>query len=46
MRDVPLMVTGGVDASNAAAFLDAGAVAVGCDAARARAVVDAVNLGG
>ena len=32
LRDVPLMVTGGVDASNAAAFLEAGAVAVGCDA--------------
>jgi 2-dehydro-3-deoxyphosphogluconate aldolase/(4S)-4-hydroxy-2-oxoglutarate aldolase len=44
LRDVPLMVTGGVDASNAVAFLEAGAVAVGCDAARARAVHDAVSL--
>lgn len=29
LSDVPLIVTGGVDASNARAFLDAGAVAVG-----------------
>lgn len=29
LSDVPLMVTGGIDASNARAFLDAGAVAVG-----------------
>ena len=29
LADVPLLVTGGVDSSNARAFLDAGAVAVG-----------------
>lgn len=29
LADVPLLVTGGVDATNARAFLDAGAVAVG-----------------
>ena len=29
LRDVPLVATGGVDATNARAFLDAGAVAVG-----------------
>ena len=29
LADVPLIVTGGIDASNARAFLDAGAVAVG-----------------
>jgi 2-dehydro-3-deoxyphosphogluconate aldolase/(4S)-4-hydroxy-2-oxoglutarate aldolase len=29
LSDVPLIVTGGVDASNARAFLDAGAVAIG-----------------
>jgi 2-dehydro-3-deoxyphosphogluconate aldolase/(4S)-4-hydroxy-2-oxoglutarate aldolase len=45
LSDVPLLVTGGVDAANAAAFLEAGAVAVGCDASRTRAVVDAVRLG-
>ena len=43
LADVPLLVTGGVDADNAAAFLEAGAVAVGCDASRARAVYDAVG---
>jgi 2-dehydro-3-deoxyphosphogluconate aldolase / (4S)-4-hydroxy-2-oxoglutarate aldolase len=45
LSDVPLLVTGGVDAANAAAFLEAGAVAVGCDASRTRSVVDAVSLG-
>jgi 2-dehydro-3-deoxyphosphogluconate aldolase/(4S)-4-hydroxy-2-oxoglutarate aldolase len=44
LRQVPLMVTGGVDAANARDFLDAGAVAVGCDASRARSVYDAVRL--
>jgi 2-dehydro-3-deoxyphosphogluconate aldolase / (4S)-4-hydroxy-2-oxoglutarate aldolase len=29
LGDIPLMVTGGIDADNAGAFLDAGAVAVG-----------------
>ncbi|MGZ8695636.1 MAG: bifunctional 4-hydroxy-2-oxoglutarate aldolase/2-dehydro-3-deoxy-phosphogluconate aldolase, partial [Gaiellaceae bacterium] len=29
LADVPLIVTGGIDATNARAFLDAGAVAVG-----------------
>jgi 2-dehydro-3-deoxyphosphogluconate aldolase/(4S)-4-hydroxy-2-oxoglutarate aldolase len=33
LADVPLLVTGGVDASNAKAFLDAGAVAVGVGSA-------------
>jgi 2-dehydro-3-deoxyphosphogluconate aldolase/(4S)-4-hydroxy-2-oxoglutarate aldolase len=42
---VPLLVTGGVDAESAIAFLDAGAVALGADASRARAVYDAVRLG-
>jgi 2-dehydro-3-deoxyphosphogluconate aldolase/(4S)-4-hydroxy-2-oxoglutarate aldolase len=46
LSDVPLMVTGGVDAANAAAFLEAGAVAVGADASRAREVYEAVRLGG
>jgi 2-dehydro-3-deoxyphosphogluconate aldolase / (4S)-4-hydroxy-2-oxoglutarate aldolase len=46
LHDVPLMVTGGVDAANAAEFLGAGAVAVGADSSRARAVYDAVRLGG
>ena len=32
-RDVPLVATGGVDATNARAFLDAGAVAVGVGSA-------------
>jgi 2-dehydro-3-deoxyphosphogluconate aldolase/(4S)-4-hydroxy-2-oxoglutarate aldolase len=45
LDDVPLVVTGGVDAANAIAFLDAGGVAVGCDSSRARAVHDAVRLG-
>lgn len=48
LADVPLLVTGGVDASNARAFLDAGAVAVGAgssirDDAAARAIVAAVR---
>ena len=33
LADVPLLVTGGVDADNARAFLDAGAVAVGVGSA-------------
>ena len=33
LADVPLLVTGGVDASNARAFLEAGAVAVGVGSA-------------
>ena len=44
LSDVPLMVTGGVDAANAVEFLEAGAVAVGADASRARAVYEAVRL--
>ena len=50
LPDVPLLPTGGVDASNAAAFLDAGAVAVGVgsaltrgDAATRRAIVEAIR---
>ena len=45
LDDVPPVVTGGVDAANARSFLDAGAVAVGCDSSRARPVYDAVRLG-
>ena len=33
LADVPLLVTGGVDAANAASFLAAGAVAVGVGSA-------------
>jgi 2-dehydro-3-deoxyphosphogluconate aldolase/(4S)-4-hydroxy-2-oxoglutarate aldolase len=44
LADVRLLVTGGVDAENAVAFLAAGAVAVGADSTRARAVYDAVSL--
>ncbi len=52
LHDVPLMVTGGVDASNAAELIAAGAVAVGVGssltkapdvAAAARALVRAVQ---
>lgn len=52
LADVPLLVTGGVDAGNAAAFLEAGAVAVGAGTAlvgaadveaEARRLVDAVR---
>jgi 2-dehydro-3-deoxyphosphogluconate aldolase / (4S)-4-hydroxy-2-oxoglutarate aldolase len=43
LADVRLLVTGGVDAENAVAFLEAGAVAVGADASRARAIYDAVR---
>ena len=52
LHDVPLMVTGGIDSSNAAEFLAAGAVAVGVGssltkntdvAAAARALVRAVQ---
>jgi len=51
LADVPLLVTGGVDASNARAFLDAGAVAVGVGSAlndpdEARRVVAAVRSAG
>jgi 2-dehydro-3-deoxyphosphogluconate aldolase/(4S)-4-hydroxy-2-oxoglutarate aldolase len=50
LADVPLLVTGGVDASNARAFLDAGAVAVGAGSAlddpdEARRLVAAVRAG-
>ena len=37
LSDVPLLVTGGIDASNARAFLDAGAVAVGAGSSLTRA---------
>ena len=48
LADVPLLVTGGIDSTNARAFLDAGAVAVGAgsaleDPAEARRLVDAVR---
>jgi 2-dehydro-3-deoxyphosphogluconate aldolase / (4S)-4-hydroxy-2-oxoglutarate aldolase len=48
LRDVPLLVTGGVDSSNARAFLDAGAVAVGvgsalADPGEARRLVEVVS---
>jgi 2-dehydro-3-deoxyphosphogluconate aldolase/(4S)-4-hydroxy-2-oxoglutarate aldolase len=48
LGDVPLIVTGGVDASNAAAFLAAGAVAVGVGSALAdpdetRSLLEAVR---
>jgi 2-dehydro-3-deoxyphosphogluconate aldolase/(4S)-4-hydroxy-2-oxoglutarate aldolase len=45
LADLRLMVTGGIDATNAVEFLRAGAIAVGADASRARAVYDAVTLG-
>jgi 2-dehydro-3-deoxyphosphogluconate aldolase/(4S)-4-hydroxy-2-oxoglutarate aldolase len=45
LGDVPLLATGGVTAENAAAFLAAGAVAVGADSSRALAVFDAVRVG-
>jgi 2-dehydro-3-deoxyphosphogluconate aldolase/(4S)-4-hydroxy-2-oxoglutarate aldolase len=44
LADVPLLVTGGVDAGNAVDFLRAGAVAVAADATRALEVYDAVRL--
>jgi 2-dehydro-3-deoxyphosphogluconate aldolase/(4S)-4-hydroxy-2-oxoglutarate aldolase len=49
LADVPLLVTGGVDAQNAMAFLDAGAVAVGVGSAlddpdEARRLVAALRL--
>jgi 2-dehydro-3-deoxyphosphogluconate aldolase/(4S)-4-hydroxy-2-oxoglutarate aldolase len=49
LADVPLLVTGGVDAANARAFLDAGAVAVGVgsaldDPGEARRLVDSLTL--
>jgi 2-keto-3-deoxy-6-phosphogluconate aldolase len=37
MREIETVVTGGVDASNAAAFLEAGATAVGVGSAIVRA---------
>jgi 2-dehydro-3-deoxyphosphogluconate aldolase/(4S)-4-hydroxy-2-oxoglutarate aldolase len=48
LADIPLLVTGGVDASNARAFLDAGAVAVGVGSAlddpeEARRLVELVS---
>jgi len=52
LSDVPLIVTGGIDATNARAFLDAGAVAVGAGSsltgaddveAEARRLVEAVR---
>jgi 2-dehydro-3-deoxyphosphogluconate aldolase/(4S)-4-hydroxy-2-oxoglutarate aldolase len=46
LADVPLIVTGGVDAGNAAEFLRAGAVAVGVDSSRARGVYSALGVGG
>jgi 2-keto-3-deoxy-6-phosphogluconate aldolase len=36
LRDVEIVVTGGVDATTAPAFLDAGAVAVGVSTAQLR----------
>lgn len=49
LRDVPLLVTGGVDAQNARAFIEAGAVAVGVgsaldDPTEARKLVAALSL--
>jgi 2-dehydro-3-deoxyphosphogluconate aldolase/(4S)-4-hydroxy-2-oxoglutarate aldolase len=51
LADLPLLVTGGVDADNARAFLDAGAVAVGLGSAlddpdEARRLVAAVRSAG
>jgi 2-dehydro-3-deoxyphosphogluconate aldolase/(4S)-4-hydroxy-2-oxoglutarate aldolase len=46
LPDVPLLVTGGVDEANAVDLLRAGAAAVGADSSRARAVYDAIRLGG
>jgi len=48
LADLPLLVTGGVDASNARAFLDAGAAAVGvgsalADPEEAERIVEAVT---
>jgi 2-dehydro-3-deoxyphosphogluconate aldolase/(4S)-4-hydroxy-2-oxoglutarate aldolase len=48
LADVPLLVTGGIDSTNARAYLDAGAVAVGAgsaleDPAEARRLVEAVR---
>jgi 2-dehydro-3-deoxyphosphogluconate aldolase/(4S)-4-hydroxy-2-oxoglutarate aldolase len=48
LRDVPLLVTGGVDATNARAFLKAGAVAVGVgsaldDPTEARRLLEAIR---
>lgn len=40
MPEIELIATGGIDASNARAFLDAGAVAVGVGSAIARATSD------
>jgi 2-dehydro-3-deoxyphosphogluconate aldolase / (4S)-4-hydroxy-2-oxoglutarate aldolase len=48
LPDVPLVATGGVDAANARAFLDAGAVAVGVGSGLGsdddvRRLLDAIN---
>ena len=43
LAGVPLLATGGVTPENAPGFLAAGAVAVGADSSRARAVFDAVR---
>jgi 2-dehydro-3-deoxyphosphogluconate aldolase/(4S)-4-hydroxy-2-oxoglutarate aldolase len=48
LGDIPLLVTGGIDSTNARAFLDAGAVAVGAgsaleDPSEARRLVEAVR---
>ena len=48
LADVPLLVTGGIDSTNARAYLDAGAVAVGAgsaleDPAEARRLIEAVR---
>ena len=44
LADLRLIVTGGIDTTNALEFLRAGAIAVGAAASRARAVYDAVTL--
>jgi 2-keto-3-deoxy-6-phosphogluconate aldolase len=44
LPDVPVLVSGGVRADNAAAFLAAGAAAVAADASRALAVWEAVRV--
>lgn len=46
LAGVRLMVTGGVNETNALEFLRAGAVAVGVDSSRARAVYDVARVGG
>jgi 2-dehydro-3-deoxyphosphogluconate aldolase / (4S)-4-hydroxy-2-oxoglutarate aldolase len=44
LSDVPLIATGGITPENAADFLAVGAVAVGADSSRARAVFEAVKV--